>query len=548
MSASPELKTIFDRFTLAKQNRENLDNSFSIIEGLMLSGEGGLYQSHGTSNQTSTGNTTTGAPQASSNQIFSTHPFSVLKEFAEVFMSSVVDLNANFFKLQFFEPAYRENETALKWAEKTTTLMKATLTQTESNFFQALYYFSLSLGFYGYGVIITSRTNNPTVMNFTTIPSRQVWFNENEERQIDEIFYTNKITYHDLIRKFPDFSFNSWNLEKDKERKFTLIHCVYPNRDSVDLDKKYIGKYILEEEQKEIQTEYYKVIPYLIGRWTAPLSVDNPYPVSLSVQAIPSIRKLYAMTYTHLHATQMASNPAIATTETHYRQVKTRYGPGAMIPVSDIDGIKPIMPGTLPIYTRDIIEDTKKEISQIYLVDRLELSSPSADKTATEINIQELHRIHRFKIPSHQLTQGVITPLLERVFNMLIENEILDPIPEKELEGALLVPSYEQQPIQAVNRNVDYEELLRFQNLLSGFSSMVPPEELIRFIDIDMLMQKMVEGSGIDQEVKKDSELVAEEQEQMKQQQEELINNENALKQSEVLNNLGSLMQNAGTG
>ena len=277
---------------------------------------------------------------------------------------------------------------------------------------------------------------------YTAIPLHQVYFLESVEGEIDTVFRDFVLTEEMILEKWEGAKItdkmNESNKENKDEKIFKILELVAPNKtikkvpvekDGItEIKEKKINafKYIIIcQDTKEIIFEKEMGIsPWVIVRYSK--ESNEIYGVGPMVQTEADLAMLNADKKSYRKALELAVEPPLLVSTVNFRTSDDiNISPRELIPLNDINGIKPLNI-QLPHYAREKEEqEIIKRIEKAYLVSPFNSDSKEAVKTAYENSLREQSDVMHTGAVEARLQSELIVPMTNIELSILQEFGII---------------------------------------------------------------------------------------------------------------------------
>ena len=422
--------------------------------------------------------------------IFDSYPSNALHNLASALHAMLTNPATPWFFLKINGDTDNEgvSKPIKQWLETTQSRMMTIFNQ--SNFNTEVYELYLYLIVFGTGVMFIHRTEK-NVLHFKTIHLNECLIRTSFDGYVDSLFRVYSVSPRKLIQQFGIEKVSSDTREaytSGENKEVDCIHAVFPQDDKSlgEWDKTFpfVSVYIEQETKKILSVSGFDSFPYAVPRWS--VAPDEMYGRGIGEIALPDVKTLYAMVKTTLAAAEKTVNPPMMVPDQMIDGV-LRLTPGSVNQVRGNSGeIKPLFtPPGLP-FSLEFISQKRIQIAQLFLNDQLEMPE-QPNMTATEV-LQRMEEKMRLLAPILGRIQGeFLKPVIERSYQLLINNDYLMPPPEEVLENGLKVEY--QSPIARAQRLHEVNAIQRLMQLVSPLISIDPalfklidPIELVRIL------------------------------------------------------------------
>lgn len=325
-------------------------------------------------------------------QFDSTAPLA-LDRFSSIIESLIVPRGQLWHGLDPEDEELQDDHEAMVWYEKVRNKLFKLRYGTQSNFSSQTNEVISSMGAFGSGVLITEEKPGRW-LRYKSSHIKEHFFQENSDGIIDSNWRKYELTARQAMQKFDGNVSEVIMRAADKEptRKFCFLHCVMPN----DEYKPYMigpkgmafSSYHIDVEGKMMVQKPggYRKFPFIVARYiTTPNEI---YGRSPAMTALAEIKMLNQMRKTDIKARHLAVDPPnLVANEASVRKFNLK--PNAMnYGTLDMNGnplVRPYQTGARIDASNDGIDQSRKMINDIFLVNLFQVLVESPEMTATEV-------------------------------------------------------------------------------------------------------------------------------------------------------------------
>ena len=359
-------------------------------------------------------------------QYDSTAPLA-LDRFASIIESLIIPRGQLWHGLGPEDDELLDDHEAMLWYEKVRTYLFKLRYGTTSNFAPQVNEVMSSMGAFGAGVMITEERPGQW-LRYKSSHVKEHYFQENSDGIIDSNHREYELTARQAIQKFGEANVSdkiAKCVEKEPNRKFPFLHCVFPNTDrvygAVDAGGKAFQSFHVSVEDRQLVTRPggYRKFPFIIARYlTSPNEVMGRSP---AMTALAEIKMLNQMRKTDIRARHLAIDPPnLAANEASIRKFNLK--PNAMnYGTLDMNGnplVRPYQTGTRMDLSNDAIDQSRRMINDIFLVNLFQILIETPEMTATEV------------LARQQEKGDLLSPIGGR-----LENEFCGKLIEREIDA-----------------------------------------------------------------------------------------------------------------
>jgi len=277
--------------------------------------------------------------------------------------------------------------------------------------------------------------------------------------------------------------------EKEPLRTFTVIHAVFPRKEVKGLDQKgkpYASIYIEEKAKHLLSEGGYNRMPYLCPRWFT----------------------LSGETYQ-----QKAVDPPVQVPDnTVVTRLKLVPGGVNFYRSGSGDRIEPVgaQKSNIPLGL-EVEERWRMAIRRKFLNDQLQLMTEKQIRSAAEAYIRKEDQLMILGPIFGRLQAELLDPLIDRVLDILLENNLMPRQPE-------VLETYEINYVSPIAKAQKAKELASVQRLMEFVSPFVPVNpEILDVLNLDELTALVADDLGVPMRVIRPPEQVQAIREQRRQ-------------------------------
>jgi len=450
------------------------------------------------------------------------------------------------FELRFRDEELNEADEPKEWLDSVTKIIYNAV--NESNFDIEIAEAYLDLVGFGTSVLIEELDEETGMLNFSAIPVREIYFEEDDKKQVAKLYRRLQWTPLQIISKFGEKNVPDRinKLAEDPSSSTTredVIFALYPRKTSKDIDTgkplapkvRPVGyKYVLKNGQETLGEEggFYEM-PAFVARWRK--SAGSRWGHSPATIALADILTLNQIKEATLEAAGKAIDPANLA-EAGNIIGDMELDKGGLTIVTDINGLKPYESGSKFDISNLEIGMLTESIRKAFFQDQLELKDSPA-MTATEANIR-YELMQRLLGPTFgRVKTDMLDPLIQRAFNILFRGGLLPEVPQG-LEEADIDISYSG----PLARSQKYDAAATVQEFIMQIAQMAEIfPDAMDILDVDGAVRAIANARGVPAKaLKGDAEIEEIRKARAEQQQ--------AAQQTQQAQEMGAAMENVGKG
>lgn len=330
-----------------------------------------------------------------------------------------------------------------------------------SNLYNSLHVLYQDMGMYGTGVMV--ETADEYGISFDVLPAGSYVLDTDNKGRVDTLMYSRWLTLRQLVQEYGEMNLPEpmqQQLEVERNRLSTaqtlyeVVQCIYPRKDAVPGSKvrtsmPWASVHILMQGGKQapeiVRESGFMSFPAFAPRWE--LRDSNVYGYSPAMQAMADCRMAQAMQRTSIKAYHRMSDPPMSVNSS-LQNVGLDLSPAALNYV-DWTGQGQAVAAT-PILQADpsamqAVEQakllTRQAIEQAMYSDlfRMLLNDDRRQITATEIEAKQQEKMILIGPVVERLDKELLTPLIERTYELMAEYDYLPESPDTMGGGELRV-------------------------------------------------------------------------------------------------------------
>lgn len=280
-----------------------------------------------------------------------------------------------------------------------------------------------------------------------TYPVGQYYIASNNRGVVDTLVRELSMTARQLEQEFGynALSGGTKNLidTNNKEKWIDVIHVVKPNPDydpesPLPKHKRVLSCYYERacEESKMLRVSGFDESPLLCPRWD--LTGDDVYGHGCGIIALGDTKALQLMEKRKAQAIDKIVNPPMIADSSLKRQ-RVSMLPGAVNYAdlnNNIAGMKSVYDINFPVqYVSQEIQNVEQRINSAFFADLfLMLAMTNKNMTATEVAERHEEKLLMLGPVLERLNDELLDPMIDRVFNVMMRNNVLPPPPD-DLQG-----------------------------------------------------------------------------------------------------------------
>jgi hypothetical protein len=386
----------------------------------------------------------------------------------------------------------------------------------QSNFNGESHEFYADLGCVGTAAMFMARKRAVpgypwTGMRFKTLQPGSYCIAENEEGIVDTLYYKFKFTLRQAVARWglealPREMISAWSDEKNKDREYEFLHCVFPRKDYFNRsygkdpdtlsgrDRKFASVFLTYANPHILEEGGYFEFPFAVARWTK--SSGETYGRSPGFTALADIKTLNKLVELKLRALANMTYPPLKVRDDGVLGT-VRLSPGGLTHVRDMDAVEALfLKGDINTAVLNE-EKLQQAIRRMFYADQLQLQE-GPQMTAYEVQVR-YELMQRVLGPTlGRLEAEYLSPVIEFVYHTLERAKRLQPVPQSmgdqlNKSGKKFDIEYEG-PLQRAQRLGDVVTVQRFFQIALPLAEIDP--EVMDNVDTDATFRILAKQTG----------------------------------------------------
>lgn len=420
-------------------------------------------------------------------------------------MSGMTSPARPWFRLTTFNPELDESYEVKVWMSQVTSLMQMVF--YKSNTYRALQMAYEELGAFG-----TSATliydDFDRVIHCHPLTIGEFAIATDSRGRVNTVYREFRMTVAMLVQEFG--LANVSRAVKDMYDRGQLdewvevINAIEPRteRDPRKTDAKnmpYLSAYFEKsgDKGKVLRETGFTEFPAMCARWS--VTGGDIYGTSPGMEALGDLCQLQQMQFRKSQAIDYKVHPPVLI-PSEMKNMGTQFLPGGVIPYSNAQQAQQIRSA----YMVDLdlnsllvdIQDVRQRINEAFYRDIFMLMVNSTDKTMTATEVTERHEEKMLLMGPvlERLNAEMLDPLINIVFNKLVQADLLPPLPE-DLQGQQLNVEFISILAQA-QKAISTNSVDRMFSVLGNLAGMKP--DIVDNVDLDFWPQWYADALGVD--------------------------------------------------
>ena len=452
-------------------------------------------------------------------QVFDSSPIQAVELLAASLHGMLTNPSTPWFTLRFKDEDIDNEDEAKLWLEASTDAMYTAFNR--SNFQQEIFELYHDLITFGTAAMFIEEDNDD-IIKFSTRHINEVFIAENDKGRIDTIYRRFNISARAAMQKFGE-SVSADVQGKAKKNPYDeveILHAVYP-RSEFNPNKKdkanmpFESVYMEYKNGNELSVGGFKEFPFVVPRY---LKASNEiYGRSPAMTALPDVKMLNEMCKTTIKAAQKQVDPPLLVPDDGFL-LPVRTVPGGLnfYRSGTRDRIEPLNIGANNPLGLNMEQQRRDSIRAVFYVNQL-MMQQGPQMTATEVIQRNEEKMRLLGPVLGRLQSELLKPLIDRVFAILLRNNMLPQAPEF-LSGRDIEIEYVS-PLAKAQKSTELQSIMRAVEILGSLANVAP---VFDYVNFDNLVKHLADIVGVPQKILKSQSQVNAERQQAQQQQQEM--------------------------
>jgi len=452
-------------------------------------------------------------------QVFDSSPIQAVELLSASLHGMMTNPSTPWFTLRFKDEDIDNEDEAKIWLESATEAMYTAFNR--SNFQQEIFELYHDLITFGTAAMFIEE-DDEDIIKFSTRHINEVFIAENDKGRIDTIYRRFNISARAAMQKFGEAVSSDVQsaFKKDPYKEVEILHAVYPRSDfnPNKKDKKnmpFESVYIEFKNGNELSVSGFREFPFVVPRY---LKASNEiYGRSPAMTALPDVKMLNEMCKTTIKAAQKQVDPPLLVPDDGFL-LPVRTVPGGLnfYRSGTRDRIEPLNIGANNPLGLNMEEQRRDAIRAVFYVNQLQLQQ-GPQMTATEVIQRNEEKMRLLGPVLGRLQSELLKPLIDRVFAILLRNNMLPQAPEF-LSGRDIEIEYVS-PLAKAQKSTELQSIMRAIEILGSLANVAP---VFDYVNFDNLVKHLADIVGMPQKLLKSQNEVNAQRQQAAQQQEQM--------------------------
>ena len=452
-------------------------------------------------------------------QVFDSSPIQAVELLAASLHGMLTNPSTPWFTLRFKDEEIENDDEAKLWLEASTDAMYTAFNR--SNFQQEIFELYHDLITFGTAAMFIEEDDDD-IIKFSTRHINEVFIAENDKGRIDTIYRKFKISARAAIQKFGEAvsADVQTKAKKDPYEEIEILHAVYPRsdfnpnkRDKANMP--FESVYMEYKNGNELSVGGFREFPFVVPRY---LKASNEiYGRSPAMTALPDVKMLNEMSKTTIKAAQKQVDPPLLVPDDGFL-LPVRTVPGGLnfYRSGTRDRIEPLNIGANNPLGLNMEQQRRDSIRAVFYVNQL-MMQQGPQMTATEVIQRNEEKMRLLGPVLGRLQSELLKPLIDRVFAVLLRNNMLPQAPEF-LSGRDVEIEYVS-PLAKAQKSTELQSIMRAVEILGSLANVAP---VFDYVNFDNLVKHLADIVGVPQKILKTQSQVNAERQQAQAQQQEM--------------------------
>lgn len=410
-------------------------------------------------------------------RLFDTTAVFALRAMAAALLGALLPSIERSIKITAPDSMKNQTEVVKKYFEQVTAKLAELMGARETGLSSALDEYMLDAGSFGWGgvTLIDDKEDFEFPVKFTNWDPKHTYIGEDTTGFINTVFYNKMMKVLDVKETYGEEALSDRGKKALEEGRIDaeeeILIAIYPRLNteagkSGAKDKKIASIHINVGTKQLLKESGFDYMPPTIGRFSK--NAGEVYGRGPAIDAYPDIIMANAQAESIIKAAEKQLEPPLIIMDDGTLGMETIDTSAGGVNVASFQGKLPTSSPVLPLFTvgesrsmKESLDETRKTISQHFLIDRLLDFNNEVRMTLGETQIRERIRGESLSSVFNRQISEMFNPLIKKTFNVLFERgylgvEAADSDKAKELsaEGVeiIIIP---QEVVNLMNNNSD---------------------------------------------------------------------------------------------
>lgn len=274
-------------------------------------------------------------------------------------------------------------------------------------------------------------------------PFRSCWFEENEDGEIDTLYFRYQLPAWRVIANYPDTAKacdKLWDLGKDEKschQLVTLLHCIEPREygraGAVATGKPFQSVTLAVDQQCVLEETGYESFPYAIARLN--IEEGSAYGTGMAWQAMPDVLAYNYFQQKMQKAAGRRADPVLMKPGRLFPKpldlrdgAVNNYDPSALGFQRASEAIQKLDIGGDALVAQTVLDGLKRDVEEIFFVDWMSLND-GVQKTAEEIRDRRDLRLRAMSSLVPSIDRDLVGKGADRTLEIMVEEGVVEAAP-----------------------------------------------------------------------------------------------------------------------
>tara|TARA_R110000737_G_scaffold42165_2_gene62899 strand:- start:351 stop:1967 length:1617 start_codon:yes stop_codon:yes gene_type:complete len=430
-----------------------------------------------------------------STQIFDATAVHALELLAASLHGMLTSSANRWFSLRFKETGLNDSDEAKEWLEDATKRMYDVI--AKSNFQQEIFECYHDLIAFGTSCLMIEE-DQEDVLTFSARHIKEIYIQENRKGYVDTLYRRFKMSAQATVEKFGIENVSKEIVNVLKKAPFDDIDLVHVIRPRLDFDPQKQDKanmpfqsiYFEYGSGHVISVGGFKENPYVIPRYLK--ASTEQYGRSPGMNALPDVKVLNKMVEHSLKAAAKQIDPPLLIPDDGML-APIRMSPGSInyYRSGSRDRIEPLNINANTAVTLNSENQRRDAINKMFHIDQLVVTE-NRNMTATEVLQRQEEKMRILGPVLGRLQSELLSPLVTRVFNIMLRNQLFMPSPDILTQQELNIEYVS--PMALAQRGQELQSLMKGLELFGSLAQTMP---VMDYIDEDGLVKQIISILGL---------------------------------------------------
>ena len=399
------------------------------------------------------------------------------------------------FNLRFKEENLNDIDEAKEWLEDSTERMYNAF--GKSNFQQEIFECYHDLIAFGTSCLFIEE-DDEDIVRFSARHIKEVYITENNKGFVDSVYRKFQMTLGSAIEYFgiDAVSNDTKNLfKKNPFEEITICHVarprdIYNPKKSDNKNMPFESIYFEYESGHILKISGFKELPYVVARYLK--ASNETYGRSPGMNVLPDVKVLNKMVEVSLKAAQKQVDPPLLVPD-DAMILPIRTAPGSLnyYRSGTRDKIEPLNIGANNPLGLNMEDQRRQAIARAFHIDQLMIQE-NRTMTATEVMQRNEEKMRILGPALARIQQELLQPLIVRVFNIMLRNNLFVPAPEALVSQEIKIEYIS--PMALAQRGQELQSIMRGLEIFGSISQVTP---VVDYIDERGLVKSIIKTLGL---------------------------------------------------